>query len=321
MSKPLHRKRLNRVVGEHGLALLAKAREAWPRIEDPEDSEGLHDFRVALRRLRSWLKAYRGYPGVAIPKAQRRRLRDLARATNAARDGEVMLAWLEAERPALGNAERGAVDWWAERLAARVEADYADARCVLEAGFPALERELGETLAALAKKGGGPRFGEATARELAALHATLAAEVAAIGSPEEREALHRPRITGKRIRYLLKPWTREAPIFEEAEKAMKGFQDAFGVLHDDLVREPVLEAAAAAHADEDARAKLALAAQGGEARAAAPRHLRGFMGLARANRERRLADYERALEAAHPAQPQGVLSGKLEAAIAAMRGE
>ncbi|RAH37503.1 CHAD domain-containing protein [Halomonas sp. SL1] len=324
MSKPLHRKRLNRVVGRQGLVLLAQARSAWPRIEDPEDSEGLHDFRVALRRLRSWLKAYRGYPGVAIPKTQRRRLRDLARATNEARDGEVMLAWLEAERPSLGNAERGAVDWWSERLRARVEADYAEARCVLEAGFPGLDRELGETLAALAKKGGGPRFGEATARELAALRETLTAEIAAIDSPESQEALHRPRITGKRIRYLLKPWKWEAPIFDEAEKAMKAFQDAFGVLHDDLVREPALTAAAAAHAEEEAREKLVLAAEGEEARAAAPRHLRGFMGLARAHRERRLAHYDRVLEVARSAGPgdQGgplTLADWLEAALAAMR--
>ncbi|QFT84638.1 CHAD domain protein [Halomonas sp. THAF12] len=325
MGKPLHRKRLKRVVGRQGLALLAQARAAWPRIEDPDDGEGLHDFRVALRRLRSWLEAYRGYPGVSIPKAQRKRLRDLARATSDARDGEVMLAWLEAERPALGNAERGAIDWWAERLAARVEADYAEARCVLEAGFPGLDRELGETLAALARQGGGPRFGEATARELATLHATLTAELAAIGSPDEREALHRPRITGKRIRYLLKPWTQEAPIFEQAEKAMKAFQDAFGVLHDDLVREPALEAAAAAHADEEARVRLALAAEGEEPRAAAPRHLRGFMGLARANREHRLAHYDRALEVARAAGPGAgkapTPADRLEAAIAAMRGD
>ncbi|MCK2183623.1 CHAD domain-containing protein [Halomonas getboli] len=317
MSKPLHRKRLSRVVGRQGLELLAKAREAWPRIEAPDDSEGLHDFRVALRRLRSWLKAYRGYPGVAIPKAQRKRLRDLARATNEARDGEVMLAWLESERPALGNAERGAIDWWAERLVPRVEADYAEARCVLEAGFPALDRELGKTLAVLAKQSGGPRFGVATARELSALHETLTAELAAIGSADEREALHRPRITGKRIRYLLRPWKDEAPIFEEAEEAMKAFQDAFGVLHDDLVREPALEAAAAAHADEEARARLALAAGGKQARASAPRHLRGFMGLARANRERRLVHYDRALEAAR----ETTRSARLEAAIAAMRGD
>ncbi|MFG6175801.1 CHAD domain-containing protein [Halomonas sp. THAF12] len=321
MPKPLRKQRLNRVVGRVGLDMLKEARRAWPRIDDPEDPEGLHDFRVALRRLRSWLKAYRDHPGIEVPKSQRRRLRDLARATNDARDGEVMLAWLEAERPAQDNAERGAIDWWCQRLAAQVETDYAEARRALAEGFPALERGLGETLARLAEKGGrGPRFGEATARELATLHDTLNEEIAAIGSPEEREALHRPRITGKRIRYLLRPWQQEGEVFAEAEKAMKAFQDAFGVLHDDLVREPALEAAAAAHAGEETAARLALAARGSQVRATAPRHLRGFLGLARGNRERRLAHYEQALEAALPSRRGTALSETLAAAVAAMRG-
>ncbi|HYU36006.1 MAG TPA: CHAD domain-containing protein, partial [Thermoanaerobaculia bacterium] len=47
--------------GAHLLALtlLDQAAAAFPRLEDPADSEALHDFRVALRRLRSCLRAYR----------------------------------------------------------------------------------------------------------------------------------------------------------------------------------------------------------------------------------------------------------------------
>lgn len=319
MAKSLMNRRLGRVVGEVGLAMLEEARQAWPRIADPEDPEGLHDFRVALRRLRSWLKAYRGYPGIKVPKPQRRRLRDLAKATNDARDGEVMLAWLEAELPALTGAERGAADWWHERLAVRVEADYAEARHVLEAGFPQLEEDLRRSLSRLAQaKSRGPRFGEATARELEGLVETLVAEVAAIDSVENREALHRPRITGKRIRYLLRPWKDEAEVYKDAEKAMKAFQDAFGVLHDDLVREPALQEAAAEHAGEEAQDRLARAARGEEARASAPRHLRGFLGLARHNRSQMLAHYEAAVGGAGDLP---ALTVRLDEALAAMRGD
>ncbi|MDR5868067.1 CHAD domain-containing protein [Halomonas koreensis] len=319
MPKPLKDRRLSRAVGEVGLTMLEEARRAWPRIADPEDAEGLHDFRVALRRLRSWLKAYRRYPGIRVPKPQRRRLRDLARATNAARDGEVMLAWLDATRPELAGAECGAADWWRERLVARVDADYAEARRVLEAGFPPLERELRRTLAGLARaKGRGPRLGEASARELAALVETLVAEVSAIASAEDRQALHRPRITGKRIRYLLRPWKGEADACKDAEKAMKAFQDAYGVLHDDLVRDPALQAAAAEHAGEEAQARLARVAGGEDARATAPRHLRGFLGLARRNRAQRLAHYEAVMAGA---EELPALTARLDAALAVMRGD
>ncbi|ATJ83299.1 CHAD domain-containing protein [Halomonas beimenensis] len=321
MPKPLKDRRLSRAVGDGGLEMLAEARQARPRVDDPEDLEGLHDFRVALRRLRSWLQAYRDYPGIKVPKPQRRRLRDLAKATNAARDGEVMLAWLEAELPGLPAAERGAAHWWRQRLTQGVDLAYAEARRHLEEGFPQLEENLGRSLSTLAQaRSKGPRFGEATARELEALRATLVREVAAIASVEDREALHRPRITGKRIRYLLRPWKDEDAVFKEAEKAMKAFQDAFGVLHDDLVRETALQAAAAEHAGDEVEARLIQATRGETASAAAPRHLRGFLGLARGNRRRLLGHYEAAV-----GNPGGVdmaaLTARLDAVVAAMRGK
>jgi CHAD domain-containing protein len=40
------------------LGLLQEADEALSRLEQGEDSEALHDFRVALRRLRSVIRAY-----------------------------------------------------------------------------------------------------------------------------------------------------------------------------------------------------------------------------------------------------------------------
>ncbi|XKE44157.1 CHAD domain-containing protein [Halomonas organivorans] len=321
MPKPLKDRRLTRVVGEVGLGMLEEARQARPRIDDPEDGEGLHDFRVALRRLRSWLKAYRGYPGIKVPKPQRRQLRDLARTTNAARDGEVMLAWLDAQRPGLPVADRGAADWWRQRLSQRVDLAYAEARRRLEEGFPQLEESLCRTLSTLAQaRSKGPRFGAATARELEALRESLVQEVTAIASVEDREALHRPRITGKRIRYLLRPWKDEDAVFKEAEKAMKAFQDAFGVLHDDLVRETALQAAAAEHAGEEAEARLIQATRGEAASAAAPRHLKGFLGLARGNRERLLGHYEAAV--GNPGEvDMAALTARLDAALAAMRGK
>ncbi|UYG06384.1 CHAD domain-containing protein [Halomonas sp. M4R1S46] len=321
MAKALHRQALGTVVARVAEELLDEARAALPRITDPKDPEGLHDFRVAVRRLRSWLKAYRGYPGIKIPKPLRRQLRDLAKATNAARDGEVMLAWLDSEQEALPADQRGAVDWWQARLESEVEAAYASASSTLSADFPALEAGLRRALSSLpGGKARGLGFGEASARELATLQERLVREVSAIGSAEDREALHRPRITGKRIRYLLRPWKAASPACQDAERAMKTFQDAYGVLHDDLVRESALCEVAAAHAGEESVDRLWRAARGEPVRATAPRHLRGFLGLAHGNRQRLLAHYATAVDRAGTAD-MTALSARLDAAGAAMRGE
>src|ERR1051325_8498431 len=77
-----------------GLTLLEGARAALGRLADPDDTEALHDFRVALRRLRSTLRGFRPELGDAVPKKLQRRLRDLARTTGAGRDAEVQLAWI-----------------------------------------------------------------------------------------------------------------------------------------------------------------------------------------------------------------------------------
>src|SRR5262245_39952375 len=76
------------------LARLDELRSSYDRFVDG-DEEGLHDLRVALRRLRSWLRAFRPEVNDTLRKKTRRGLRDLADATNAARDAEVGLKWIE----------------------------------------------------------------------------------------------------------------------------------------------------------------------------------------------------------------------------------
>ncbi|MDT8895754.1 CHAD domain-containing protein [Halomonas sp. I1] len=320
MGQPLQQRRLSRVVGEVGLDLLNDARKARPRIADPEDAEGLHDFRVALRRLRAWIQAYRDQPGISFPKPLRRELRDLARATNRARDGEVMLAWLEQTLPGLPLAERGAGEWWRQRLEHEVSEAYETASLAIDAHFPGLDARLQRRLDDLKtrKKGRMPSFGEASAEALLALRKRLVAEVEAVGSVDEAESLHRPRITGKRIRYLLRPWRKVSPRCRRAERAMKDFQDAFGVLHDDLVRGAAIRAMALDQASEELDARLAEAARGAAPRASAPRHLRGFMGLLGENRRRLLTHYELAM-GAEAVGGIGTLSARLKSAGKAMR--
>src|SRR5438093_1375653 len=106
--------------------LLDAASAARERLTDADDAEALHDFRVAMRRLRSTLRAYQPQLDAVVPSKLRRRLRDLARATGEARDVEVQIAWLEPRRDELPGARRAGVPWLLSRLTQRRERAYQD---------------------------------------------------------------------------------------------------------------------------------------------------------------------------------------------------
>src|SRR6202521_4568478 len=76
------------------LAYLDDAAAALPRLADLEDAEALHDLRVAVRRLRSSLKAHHAQLGDSVPKKLARRLRRLPPAPRAGRDAAVQIEWL-----------------------------------------------------------------------------------------------------------------------------------------------------------------------------------------------------------------------------------
>ena len=62
---------------------------------EQDEADALHDLRVAMRRLRSWLRAFRPELSDTVKGRTRRRLRELATLTGEARDAEVALAFIE----------------------------------------------------------------------------------------------------------------------------------------------------------------------------------------------------------------------------------
>ena len=122
--------RATRVVA---LRLLGELGAARARLDAPDDAEALHDLRVALRRLRSLFRAYDAELGDAVGEKTRRRLRRLARATGEARDLEVHLAWLDAQRARMRATERPGVEWLIARLRARQDDALAAMRAAGEA--------------------------------------------------------------------------------------------------------------------------------------------------------------------------------------------
>jgi CHAD domain-containing protein len=282
------------------LGYLDDAVEAWPRLSggaDSDDPEALHDFRVALRRLRSCLRSYRPYLKDGLSKKLERRLRDLAGATGPGRDTEVQIAWLRDAGRDLGQHHRAALAWLLGRLEERMNDATEDLEEPLSE-FPSLERGLRRRLSTyrtevhLDSGGGRPTLGEAAAAALRKQLSELEIHLAHVEDPGDEEQAHRARNSAKRLRYLIEPLAGEVPGSKPAVQALKVLQDLLGELHDAHVLETELVRALEESAAERAHRLLGLAL------ADAPdekllrnerRRVReaGLIALARQNRDRR----------------------------------
>jgi CHAD domain-containing protein len=285
------------------LSFLDQAAAAYPRLDDPSDTEALHDFRVGLRRLRSCLRAYKEILAASLPKKLARSLRRLAAATGPGRDAEVQIEWLRGRGKHLARGHRAGLAWQTGRLEERMRAAYAELTGHLGARFPDLEKELRRHLSTYRAEvhlgADGPHpphptLGDATAVILREQVAGLEDHLAQVHSAGDEKQAHRARISAKRLRYLLEPLAEsdELPGAAPLVKRLKGFQDLLGNLHDAHVLEAELAEAVEAAAAERARRLLDLALQEipDEAllRAARRRSLEpGLLALARQNRERR----------------------------------
>lgn len=209
-----------------GVRLIASAMlDEWlgtlPRLHGKGDEEALHDYRVAMRKLRSWLRAF-DEDGNKV----RRQLSDLNEATGAARDAEVLATWLKDDlSPAatfvLEHLKGGAeVDLrWVEARTQRVTDRLAD-----KLGRYSLEVPIGGGAAVVP-------FSWAYASALRRLHHELTDAALRVGSLDDPERLHKVRIKAKRLRYALLP-LKDWPEAAEAVKVLKDRQDLLGELHD-----------------------------------------------------------------------------------------
>ncbi len=211
--------------------LLGRARTASRRLAAPDDAEALHDFRVALRRLRSWVRAYRSCLGKSVPKRSRRVLNDLAAATNAGRDAEVQLSWVERAAQDRGRDELPGIAWLTGRLEERRDQAYRRAVRHVRASFDRLEQSLRTKMRRRAA-GDPERFGHVTA-SLVQAHATaLRDRLGKIGGAADESAIHAARIGAKRLRYLLEPLQQYREEAGGLLRRPRSLQDLLGELHD-----------------------------------------------------------------------------------------
>ena len=273
------------------LGLLEEANPALERLERGDDDEALHDFRVALRRLRSVIRVYRPYLKGSARKKIQARIKALAASTNAPRDLEVQLEWLSKRASELEPEARNGAVHLAERLRARGgDAPRAE---ILRKEFDPIHESLRKSLSRSRLRFDDDRSFLAATGDLVAENASrLKASLEAVSSAEDGEGLHRARIEAKRLRYLLEPISAEMPEARALVREMKTLQDILGELQDMRVLTQSIEAELERSAVEEAHRLRDLALTEGsiEAQGGAPPH-RGLLALLRAQRERRDRQY------------------------------
>jgi len=200
------------------------------------DPEAIHDFRVALRRLRSWLRAWRPLLRASVSPDVERELQRLSRLAGRARDLDVQQLHL-ADIIARGPRERQAgAQWLARRVAVK-------RRRAHEALAAALPRDMAPAAARLSAQLRHDRLriepdrAKSQATMATALAALLVAQSTRVADRLRRvrtriAAAHRARIAVKRLRYLLESleqWSLDARL---ATRRLTRIQQDLGELHD-----------------------------------------------------------------------------------------
>jgi len=232
------------------IGFIEDAESAAGRVRAGDDPEALHDLRVALRRLRSTLRAYPSAVRGAISKKRRGSLRELVGFTGAGRDAEVQVAWIDEVMPSLGPAERPGGQAWRVSLEGTKGAVYDGLRAEKLGALEALLARLRADLAEYdvhyfvhADDGSRPRFGDLVA-EAAARHLTeLVDTLRGVRTLEDEARAHEARIFGKRLRYVLEPVRESVSETKATLDQLKQLQELLGEFQDLSVRTGALAAA------------------------------------------------------------------------------
>ena len=235
------------------LGYLDDASAAATRLDDPEDEEALHDFRVALRRLRSTLRAYRPQLRESARRSSRDRLGRIAVATNRSRDTDVALAWLGPLASDLTARERVGLRELIERLERRREDVYGKTVARVRRSFAKaakrLRKRLGEyrqTVQPAADDGAPARFATVAAAAITEHAADLGRRLEEVRSPDQFDEVHAARIAAKRLRYLLEPLGAQVPDDATLVRKLRELQDLLGGLCDTQVLAMEVETAVTA---------------------------------------------------------------------------
>jgi CHAD domain-containing protein len=204
--------------------------------------EGIHDMRVAVKRLREGLRLFRP----VLPRKRRRRVmldvEELNDALGRVRDPDVMMAhaaWVAEQDEAAREATAAASGLWAEARQAALQRLIEVHQRITDS--QRLEGRLRQLVSAAAKRHRGPN--DLPLDAFSYLAVTASAErvrdrLTRLGRDGDPTALHRIRIAVKRLKYSIEPFRTILPALDEAYRPVADTQEALGLVHDfDILEE------------------------------------------------------------------------------------
>jgi CHAD domain-containing protein len=220
------------------LSYLRQIERDQTRLEDPEDLEALHDFRVGVRRFRSCIRAYRPQLKNSLTRKTEQSLRKLMRETNAGRDTEVQLKWLHDQGDRMQPEDTQGLFWLIGRLEGRKLETLDPVTAKIGGQFRKTAAKLRRRLSILKveiEPGSGrrnPTFGQVTGEAIEQHVTRLDKDLKQIVDATDAKQAHRARVSIKRLRYLLEPVARWNPRSRDLVGKLKEAQDRLGELHD-----------------------------------------------------------------------------------------
>lgn len=208
------------------------------------DAEAVHDFRVALRRLRTWLKALAPSLDDVPRRGTRRRMRKLWRLASKSRDLEVRQATLAG----LGAVATKTAAREATERTLNLSHQVQRARRKLTEAVPdtlpriavGLSRQLQDDDAGRAldiHDTANPLMAAAMARLLRAKLEKLTRSLDRLQRGSATRRMHAVRIAAKKLRYLLDAFDEQSRLATSAVRRLAKLQDIYGSLHDEQLLE------------------------------------------------------------------------------------
>lgn len=229
-----------RLVLQTRLAEMCAYREA---ALDFADIEGVHNMRVASRRLRSAFSDFKPY---LIRRVAKKRLKRVADALGAVRDEDVAIERLAGLASEVEGRIADGINYLLDERRQKREQSRAELQAALdEAAVAKLSRKLSASIERAARHdadaseaGQQPQpsalsFQQAGREIIRERFVELAALSASLYRPRAVKRLHRMRIAAKRLRYAVELFT---PCWgdhlEEFSKEVEKLQKSLGELHD-----------------------------------------------------------------------------------------